>query len=154
MIEKNYKAGDTVDATAADYLAVIYDLSYLKFEMQVDEVNIGKIEVGQQVTITADALEGQTFTGRVSKVNINGTTSGGVTSYPVTVIIDEPGDLMPGMNISADILVEQVENALVVPVGAVARGNTSADPRRGGHRQGRLHRPLQAGAGAGHSGDQ
>lgn len=131
VIEKNYKAGDTVDATAADYLAVIYDLSYLKFEMQVDEVNIGKIEVGQQVTITADALEGQTFTGRVSKVNINGTTSGGVTSYPVTVIIDEPGDLMPGMNISADILVEQVENALVVPVGAVARGNTVLIPDEG-----------------------
>ncbi len=132
VIEKNYKAGDTVDAAAAgEYLAVIYDLSYLKFEMQVDEVNIGKIQVGQEVSITADALEGQSFTGRVSKVNINGTTAGGVTSYPVTVIIDEPGDLLPGMNISADILVEQVENALVVPVGAVARGNTVLIPGPG-----------------------
>ncbi len=129
VIEKNFKAGDTLDTSNnTEYLAVIYDLSYLKFEMQVDEVYIGKIQVGQPVTITADALEGQTFTGTVSKVNINGTTSGGVTSYPVTVTIDEPGDLLPGMNVSADILVEQVENALAVPVAAVARGNTVLVP--------------------------
>jgi HlyD family secretion protein len=131
VIEKNYKAGDTLDATSTNYLAVIYDLSYLKFEMQVDETYIGSIQVGQSVTVTADALEGQSFTGTVSKVNINGTTAGGVTSYPVTVIIDDPGDLLPGMNVSADILVEQVAGALVVPVEAVARGNTVLIPGDG-----------------------
>ena len=131
VIEKNYKAGDTIDATATNYLAVIYDLSYLKFEMQVDETYIGKVKVGQTVTITADALEGQTFTGTVSKVNINGNTAGGITSYPVTVIIDNPGDLLPGMNISADILIEQVKQVVAVPVEAVARGNTVLVPGEG-----------------------
>ena len=133
VIEKNYKAGDTLDTNnaSAEYLAVIYDMSYLQFEMQVDEVNIGRIQVGQTVTITAEALPGQTFTGTVSKVNINGTTSGGVTSYPVTVVIDDPGDLLPGMNVTADILVQQVDNALVVPVGAVARGNYVLIPGEG-----------------------
>ncbi len=56
-------------------LAVIYDLSYLELEMAVDELDIGKVAVGQEVEITADALEGQTFSGVVDKVSINGTTA-------------------------------------------------------------------------------
>ena len=123
VIEKNYKAGDNLDATTGGYLAVIYDMSKLTFEMKIDELDIGKIEVGQEVRITAKALEGQEFTGRVSKININGVTAGGVTSYPVTVDITNPGSLLPGMNVSAEILVEHASNVLAIPVEMVGRGN-------------------------------
>ena len=47
------------------------------------------------------------------------------------MVIDDPGDLLPGMNVTADILVQQVDNALVVPVGAVARGNYVLIPGEG-----------------------
>ena len=123
VIEKNFKAGDNLDTTTAGYLAVIYDMSSLTFEMAVDELYIGQIQVGQEVRITADALESQEFTGHVSKININGTTLNGVTTYPVTVDIDETGGLLPGMNISAEILVEHAEDVLTVPVEMVGRGN-------------------------------
>ncbi len=123
VIEKSFKAGDNLDTTTAGYLAVIYDMSSLTFEMAVDELYIGQIQVGQEVRITADALEGQEFTGHVSKININGTTLNGVTTYPVTVDIDETGGLLPGMNISAEILVEHAEDVLTVPVEMVGRGN-------------------------------
>ena len=123
VIEKNFKAGDNLDATTSGYLAVIYDMSKLTFDMKIDELDIGKIQVGQEVRITSKALEGQEFTGRVSKVNINGTTAAGVTTYPVTVDIDDPGDLLPGMNVSAEILVEHAEHVLAVPVEMVGRGN-------------------------------
>ena len=127
VIEKNYKAGDNLDtssaAAATGYLAVIYDMSSLSFTMNIDELYIGQIEVGQEVRITADALEGQEFTGHVSKININGTTMNGVTTYPVTVEIDDPGELLPGMNVSAEILVEHAEHVLSVPVEMVGRGN-------------------------------
>lgn len=127
VIEKNYKAGDNLDtssaAAATGYLAVIYDMSSLSFTMNIDELYIGQIEVGQEVRITADALEGQEFTGHVSKLNINGTTMNGVTTYPVTVEIDDPGELLPGMNVSAEILVEHAEHVLSVPVEMVGRGN-------------------------------
>ena len=66
-------------------------MSALTFDVSINELDINKIQVGQKVEITADALDGQSFTGTVDKVNINGTTSGGVTSYPVTVVIDDPG---------------------------------------------------------------
>ena len=131
VIEKNFKAGDKVDGASSGTLAVIYDLSYLELEMAVDELDIGKVEVGQEVRITADALEGETFTGVVDKVSINGTTANGATSYPVSIIIEEYGDLRPGMNVSAQIIGEEVPNALCIPVDAVERGNTVTVPGPG-----------------------
>ena len=131
VIEKNFKAGDKVDGASSGTLAVIYDLSYLKLEMAVAELDIGKVEVGQKVEITADALEGQTFEGVVDKVSINGTTTNGFTNYPVTIIIEDYGDLKPGMNVSAEIIGEEIPNALCIPVDAVDRGNTVTVPGPG-----------------------
>ena len=131
VIEKNFKAGDKVDGASSGTLAVIYDLSYLKLEMAVAELDIGKVEVGQRVEITADALEGQTLEGVVDKVSINGTTTNGFTNYPVTIIIEDYGDLKPGMNVSAEIIGEEIPNALCIPVDAVDRGNTVTVPGPG-----------------------
>lgn len=125
VIEKNYKTGDNVDPSAAagsaGYMAIIYDMSTLTFKMSIDELDVGKVKVGQEVEITAAALEGEVFTGRVDKISINGTTAGGATSYPVTVVIDAPKNLLPGMNVSAKIITERAKNLLVVPVEAVTR---------------------------------
>ena len=127
VIEKNFKAGDTIDnntlTTTGGTLAVLYDMSTLTFEMKIDEKDINKIQVGQEVTITADAVEGVTFSGVVDTVNINGTTVSGQTNYPVTVVINDPQNLKPGMNVSADIIVERAGTVLCVPVDAVNRGS-------------------------------
>lgn len=130
VIEKNLDVGDNINGmsssgTTVTYPAVIYDRSQLTFEMDIDEQDISQIQVGQKVEITADALDGQSFTGVVDKININGTTASGHTSYPVTVLVDgSPEELYPGMNVSAKIIVEEVGNVLVLPVEAVERGNT------------------------------
>ena len=128
VIEKNYDVGDTLDTSNASttgiaYPAVIYDMSALTFDIRVNELDINKIQVGQKVEITADAVEGETFTGVVDKVNINGTTTNGSTNYPVTVLVDgTPEELKPGMNVSAKIIVEDAGSVLCVPVEAVSRG--------------------------------
>ncbi|WP_297722151.1 efflux RND transporter periplasmic adaptor subunit [Intestinimonas sp.] len=132
VIEKNYDVGDTLDtstasATGIAYPAVIYDMSALTFDISVNELDINKIQVGQKVEITADAVEGQTFSGVVDKVNINGTTASGSTNYPVTVLVDgTPEELKPGMNVSAKIIVEDAGSVLCVPVEAVSRGADGA----------------------------
>ncbi len=132
VIEKNYDVGDTLDtstasATGIAYPAVIYDMSALTFDISVNELDINKIRVGQKVEITADAVEGQTFSGVVDKVNINGTTASGSTNYPVTVLVDgTPEELKPGMNVSAKIIVEDAGSVLCVPVEAVSRGADGA----------------------------
>lgn len=120
IVDKQYKAGDTVEGGKT--LCTIYDLSYLELTMNIDELDISKISEGQAVQVTADAVEGQTYTGVITKVSVLGSTSGGVTSYPVTVRIDETEGLRPGMNVDAEIILEEAENVLSVPVEAVNRG--------------------------------
>ena len=95
------------------------------------ELEIGQVQPGQEVEITAEALPGQTFVGRVDRVSINGTTTNGFTNYPVTIIIEDYGDLKPGMNVSAEIIGEEIPNALCIPVDAVDRGNTVTVPGPG-----------------------
>ncbi len=125
VVRKNVKAGDKIDNTnSSTELAVIYDMSLLKFEMSVDELDINKVEVGQSVSVTADAIMGKVYQGQITNVSINGTTSNGVTTYPITVEITEfDDDLLPGMNIDATVVVSEVKDVLAVPVGAVNRGN-------------------------------
>lgn len=124
VIEKNLKAGDQLNGGDSGAMAVIYDLSQLELQMDVSELDIGQIQPGQTVEITAEALPGQTFTGVVEKVSVNGTTTDGFTTYPVTILLSEYGDLNPGMNVSADIIVERAENALCVPAEAVNSDGT------------------------------
>jgi len=125
IVIKNKKAGDNMmsgsNSSDSNSMAEIYDLSSLKFQMDVDETDVKKVKVGQTVTITADAVIGE-FYGKVTKVGIDGTSSNGVTTYPINVEIKEYGELLPGMNITAEIVVEEANGVLAIPVSAVHRG--------------------------------
>lgn len=124
IIQKNIQAGETIgtDTSSSETLCVIHDLSYLEMTLAVDELEILSMQEGQAVTITADAISDQTFDGVVTNVSSAGTTTGGTTTYPVTIRIDDYGELMPGMNATAQIVVDSADNALSVPNAAVARG--------------------------------
>ena len=124
VVTKTAKAGDKIEGGSDGTLCVIYDMSYLEMTMSIDELDISSVEVGQEVQITADAVEGQTYTGVVTEVSVAGTTSGGITTYPVTVRIDETDGLLPGMNVDAEIVLSSADDALAVPSAAVNRGNT------------------------------
>ena len=121
----NVNAGDTItrDSNSEATLAVIYDLSALTFEMSIDEMDIKSVKVGQKVEVEADAFEGQTFTGTVTNVSINGSYSNGVTNYPVTVTLDDAGELIPGMNVTGTILLDEAKDVLAIPADSLMRGN-------------------------------
>ena len=125
IISKDVKVGDTVgtSASSVETMCVIYDMSYLEMTLNVDELEILSIKEGQEATITADAIPNQTFRGVVTSVSKSGTTTGGTTTYPVTIRIDEMGDLLPGMNATAEIVTESAEDTLSVPNEAVVRGS-------------------------------
>ena len=127
IIQKNVQAGETAgsDSAAASSspLCIIHDLRYLEMTLDVDELQILSMQVGQDVRITADAVPDKTFEGVVTNVSSNGTTTAGTTTYPVTIRIDDYGELLPGMNATAEIEVESADNALSIPNGAVIRGN-------------------------------
>ena len=124
IIEKTYKVGDKVDGMDAGSLAILYDMSSLKLTMNISELDLNQVQEGQEVDITAEALPGQVFQGVVDRVSINGTTTNGFTTYPVTILLREFGDLNPGMNVSADIVVERTTGVLCVPVSAVNSNGT------------------------------
>ena len=121
IIEKDAKVGDAVKA--GDTLCIVYDLSYLEMNINVDELQISSISVGQKVQITADAVPDKTYVGTVTRVSMKGTSNGGTTTYPVSIRIDDTDGLRPGMNANAEIVVAKADNALVVPNAAVVRGS-------------------------------
>lgn len=116
VITKNSKAGDTIDKTnSATTMMVIADISKLKFELAIDELDISKVRKGQSVSVTCDALPDEEFTGIITNVSVEGTAQNGVTTYSAEVEIANPGNLRPSMNIDAEIIVEAAENVLLVP---------------------------------------
>ena len=125
IVTKNKKAGEKLEqnsGSSAEPMSVIYDMSVLKIQITVDETDIHDVAVEQAVKITADAVTGE-FTGVVTKVGIDGTSSNGVTTYPVDIEVTEYGDLLPGMNVDCVIEVEKAEDVIAIPVQSLQRGN-------------------------------
>lgn len=125
VITKNIKKGDTISMGTGEAkpLAVIYDLSGVTFKMNIDELDVRSIKKGQKVTVTADALEGVVMTGKVDNISLESIAQNGVTQYPVTVRLDEVGDLLPGMNVTGVIVTQEAKQVMAIPAEALIRGN-------------------------------
>ena len=124
-ITKDAKVGDKIQKStnSAKTLATLYDLSELTFDMDIDELDITNIKEGQSVNVQADAFKNKVFNGVITNVSLVAANSNGVTNYPVTVTITDIGDLLPGMNVDAYVILANVENAVAIPADALQRGN-------------------------------
>jgi HlyD family secretion protein len=92
------------------------DLSEYHLDVMVDEIDIGRVAVGQPVTITLDALPGETLSGEVTQIADTALPEALVVSYLVTVRLN-PTDapLRAGMTANADLVTERRDNVLLVP---------------------------------------
>lgn len=123
---KNNKLGDIISnfqTTNSKVMVTVVDNSVKKFEMQIDELDIAKVKVGQEVIITIDALEGKEYIGKVSNINTIGQAVAGIASYTVTVELENTPEIYAGMNVDAEIQITSVPNVLRVPLSAVRKGN-------------------------------
>ncbi|MBU3190630.1 HlyD family efflux transporter periplasmic adaptor subunit [Clostridium bowmanii] len=115
------KVGDTIKA--GDELSDVSDPTQMEFDIPVDELAIAKLKVGQDTSITVDALPATTETpvkGAVSKIAVTGTSESGVTTFVVTVKVNDNLDkLKGGMNANGEILVSNKENVLNLPIEAI-----------------------------------
>lgn len=125
VIKKNVKAGEKLDTSRETVMAVIENQSSLVFNINVNELNITKVFVGQEVNITIDALEGEKFTGYVDKINTSATINNGITTYPVRIVIENPDTerMLTGMNARATIVIAEKKSVLRIPTYCVERGN-------------------------------
>ena len=121
VLSKSIQEGDTI-SSAGTQLAIVADLSSMKFTMNIDELDISKIAVGQDVIVTADATN-QVYQGKITAIVLNGTTNNGVTVYPVEVTLEKFEGLLPGMNVSADIITQASGETLRVPINCVSRND-------------------------------
>lgn len=121
LIEFPVKSGDEVAAGGS--VAMVMGKDGFTMGIAVDELNISSIALAQEVSFTIDAVDGD-YTGSVTAISYNGSTSGGTTAYQITATVDYVKGVYPGMSASAEIVIEDSGDGLLVPVDAVG---TSGD---------------------------
>lgn len=116
--------GDEVQGNAV--IAEIVDYTALSFVIQVDELDIPQMKVGQVAQVHLNALPDTTFEGTVAELAQEGTASNGVAAYDVTIALSNIDGIIAGMSGQADIIIESKQDVVVVPVDAVVelRGAT------------------------------
>ncbi len=117
IIAKNCENGDNVQSGKS--LFTIIDPNSLKVKVSVDELDIQKVQSGQKAKLTFGSLPGKSFDGTVEYISPTGNTSNNVTSYDVTVAIQNPEGIKLGMNATVNITTASKENALVIPYEAL-----------------------------------
>ena len=94
----------------------IDDLANLVVDVQVVEIDITHVEVGQPATITFDAIPNKTYNGKVIKTDLAGTVAQNSVNFTSTVQLTDADALVrPGMSANVTIVTNKVENALLVP---------------------------------------
>lgn len=109
--------------TVGQAVAHLTNYSDLQTVVQVDELDIPKVKKDQPVTIKVNAYPDQSYTGKVTAIANEGTSTNGVSTFDVTIHIDQPANLKVGMSTEASILTDSKDNVLYVPVDAVLTRN-------------------------------
>jgi HlyD family secretion protein len=124
----NIQAGQPV--SAGTVALEITDPTDIQVSATVDEIDVPQVQVGQNATISLDALPNDTFSGVVSAISIIGNSQSGVVSYPVTINLTDPlGVLLrAGMSATATITTQEINNVLLVPSTAIS-GSSTNNPR-------------------------
>lgn len=118
VTESHSLSGDQVSAGGTAFR--LDNLSSLLVDVQVSEVDINSVSIGQPVTLTFDAILGKTYHGEVVEVTQAGTVEEGVVNFTVTVELTDADALVkPGMTAGVNIVVEELQDVLLVPNRAV-----------------------------------
>lgn len=121
LIELPIAAGDEVAKGGS--VAMVMGKDGFTMGIAVDELNISSVALDQEVSFTIDAVSGD-YTGKVTAISYNGSSSGGSVAYQITATVDYVEGVYPGMSASAEIVIEDSGEGLLVPVDAV---KTSGD---------------------------
>lgn len=120
IVGTSNSSSSTSSSTTPATLFSIIDFTSMRPTIAISEVDISNVALGQIATVTFDALPDKTFTGTVSNVNAVGTTTQGVTTYSIEIILDSiTQDIKPGMTTNASIVTNKKENVILVPSTAV-----------------------------------
>ncbi len=122
ILEILVNAGEIITSGTATFgggtiLMKLADLSHMIVQAKINEVNIPRVTVGQDVAIRLDALPGQQFKGRVAAIAAQGVKEENIVTYDVTIAIaDSNPALKPMLTANVDIMTKQLDNVLTIPL--------------------------------------
>ncbi|MBN1932282.1 MAG: efflux RND transporter periplasmic adaptor subunit [Desulfobacterales bacterium] len=122
VLVRSVEPGQTVAASlqAPVLFTLAEDLTQMELHVNVDEADVGQVKEGQQAAFTVDAYSDRTYPAHITQVRYGSQSSEGVVTYPTVLNVDNSDlSLRPGMTATADIVVKQVDNALLVPNAAL-----------------------------------
>jgi HlyD family secretion protein len=118
VTEAHSLPGDQIGAGATAFR--LDDLSNLYVDVQVSEVDINSVSIGQVATLSFDAILNRDYHGEVVEVAKVGNTVGGVVNFTVTVELTDADDLVkPGMTAAVNVVVNELKDVVLVPNRAV-----------------------------------
>lgn len=114
----------TTGSTSSQKIASVTTNAIPTIAVNLTQIDVPKIKVGQKATITLDAYATKTFTGKIVSIDTVGSVSSGVTSYPAVIALDERNsDVLPNMSAQATILIDSKTDVLIVPTTAIQTSN-------------------------------
>lgn len=117
ILSKAVDEGQTVAASFSTptLFTIAKDLKEMQVEADVDEADIGQVKQGQRVSFTVDAYQGEEFSGRITQVRLNPTTTSNVVTYTVVIKAENPDlKLKPGLTATISIFTLELKNVLTV----------------------------------------
>jgi HlyD family secretion protein len=152
VLRRSVEPGQTVAASLQSpvLFTLAEDLTKMELQVDVDEADVGQVKEGQEATFAVDAYPGRRFPARIEQVRYGSETVQGVVTYEAILEVSNADlSLRPGMTATADIVVEKLKDALLVPNAALRFSPPEPDrqdsPRRGGSLLSRLFpRPRHA----------
>jgi HlyD family secretion protein len=122
VLTRSIEPGQTVAASYATPIlfTLAEDLAHMELHVNIDEADVGKVEKGQHATFSVAAYPSRTFEARITQVRYGSSTTSGVVTYETVLNVDNPDlALRPGMTATADIVVQKIETAMLVPAAAL-----------------------------------
>ena len=139
VLQRQVEPGQTVAATLQSpvLFTLAEDLTKMELQVDVDEADVGKLAEGQSATFTVDAYPERRFPAKITQVRYASKTVDGVVTYQAVLSVDNSDLLLrPGMTATADVVVQRIESALLVP-NAALRFRPPASASRSGSSRGR-----------------
>ena len=118
VLTRNIELGQTVAASFETpvLFTLAEDLTQMELHVDVDEADIGQVKEGQEATFSVDAYPNREFKAQIIQTRYGSKTVDGVVTYETVLKVDNSDlSLRPGMTATADIVVQKVQNAMLIP---------------------------------------
>ena len=114
-------------ASSGESAAFVVDTGgALKMTISVDELDICSVTLGQEASVTLDAISSEKFTATVTRISGLGSADGSITTFPVELTLSPDARFLSGMSGNATILVDEADDALIIPIEAISEDSDGA----------------------------